>query len=381
MITYSCEELHAEYTEVILDIRFPKSEIDTLKKQSTIVTHRVSDDAEKYHKGDYVYAEDIDENYCFEVVEQKYISKVEDSPYYRHITASQISYLRKFDRISVLTLKKTKYERPYKLSTIKERYPDKVYQKLVADRCHAWRARTGIEMIHLEPDDAEQKRTCKNWRLLPEKYRKASDKKSIELFGCDNESHEKMLVVDRIRKIFKGIHYGWRNTKTGKPYQTEEEFNGLSVEDVWRLGTPEQTIKAEVGNCYDTVAISFSMLKGSPVEAKFFFMYCEDTEFDGTHYSEGPTHTVCIYKNVFNGEWYWLEGSWGPFIRNDWHSKSYKELITLISKAMANAAKRPIVTNELTSYPKYGCDMTEFERFCRNGTKVGTYKPEKGTGK
>ena len=362
----------------IKDINFPQSEIPTLRSQTKIITHRVSDDSRRFSKGDYVYAEEVDSNYCFEITDVKVVDDVTKSPYINELTKQQSSYLKKFDHIAILTLNKTKYERPYKLSYIKANYPKNVYENLKKDPCHCYRARTGIDMIHLEPDDAEQKRTCKNWELMPKYLKDASDEKSIHIFGCDNKSHEKMLVVDRIRKIFKGIHYGWRNPKTGEAVHDENEFKELGgdVEDFWRLGTPEQTIKAEVGNCYDTVAISFSMFKGSSVEAKFFYMFCEDTEFDGKHYSEGPTHTVCIYKNVFSGEWCWLEGSWGPFIHNDWHSKSYKELITWITKAMVNATKRPIVTNELTSYPKYGCDMTEFESFCRKGSKIMTCKPE-----
>jgi len=43
---------------------------------------------------------------------------------------------------------------------------------------------------------------------------------------------------------------------------------------------------------------------------------------------------------------------------------------------MANMEKKDIMTFELSSYPKYGCNMTEFEGFCRKGSKVGTYKPE-----
>ena len=358
----------------VKDISFPKSEIPKHKGATVIITSLQPEDADKFDKGDYVYCEEVDENYCFEVIFKYVVKKVSDID---QLTKPQADAIKRLGGTTVLTLQKTKYERPYKLSYIKANYPKKVYENLKKDPCHCYRARTGIDMIHLEPDDAEQKRTCKNWELMPKYLKDASDEKSISIFGCDNKSHEKMLVVDRIRKIFKGIHYGWRNTKTGKPYQTKEEFGGLEVEDVWRLGTPEQTIKAEVGNCYDTVAISFSMFKGSPVEAKFFYMFCEDTEFDGKHYSEGPTHTVCIYQNVFNKEWYWLEGSWGPFIHNDWHSKSYKELITWITKAMVNATKRPIVTNELASYPKYGCDMTEFETFCRKGSKFMVCKPEK----
>ena len=366
MFKYSLESLTKIQEDVIKDIRFPPSEIESLKPRTTIVTHRVSDDANKFDRGDYVYCEEVEENYCFEVVDKVIINHIEDSKYYDKLTQSQKTYLSKFDCIAVLTLKKTKYERPYKLSTIKAKYPPKLYKKLVANPCHHWRAETGIDMIHLEPDDAEQKRTCGNWRLMPDRYKRVSDQKSVEIFGCDNLSHEKMLTIDRLRSIFRSIHYGWRNPKTDKPFKTKAEFKGLEPEDVWRLGTPEQTIKAECGNCYDTVAISFEMLKKSPIKFKVFFMSCEGVTFNGAHWSEGPTHTVCIYQNEYDHKWYWLEGSWGPFRNNDWSSPSPEALISWIAKAMANDSESNIEVRELKAYPKYGCDMTAFEAFCRN---------------
>jgi hypothetical protein len=360
--------------ERIEDINFPKSEIESLRPRNTIVTHRVLDDARKYVKGDFVFAEQIDQNYCFEIVDQETISNVEDSPYFSELTTAQRTYLSKFDEISVLTLKKTKYERPYKLSTIKDKYPEVVYKKLVSDQCHVWRARTGIDMIHLEPDDAEQERTCKNWRLMSERYRKISDKKSMELFGWDNLSHEKELPVDRIRKIFSQITYGLRDPKTNKPWRdTHKNTTFADYDEAWRLGSPLDTITAKTGNCYDTVAISREILSAAGIRFRIFFMTTADSVFDGIHFTEAPTHTFLIYQSKADNKWRWLEGSWGPFRNNTWKSSNPSDLINWIATAMANTEKKDIVVHELRSYPKYGCDMTEFERFCRQGNKVGVF--------
>lgn len=360
--------------EYIRDISFPKSEIESLKKRETIVTHRVSDDARKYIKGDLVFAQQIDSNYCFEVIDQETISKVEDSPYFTQLTSSQRTYLSKFSEISILTLKKTKYERPYKLSVIKANYPEKVVKRLMSDPCHVWRARTGIDMIHLEPDEAEQTRTCKNWRLLPEKYRKISDKKSIELFGCDNLSHERDLPIDRIKKIFSQIAYGLRDPKTNLPWRDTHKNTKLTdYDEYWRLGTPNETIRAKIGNCYDTVAISREYLTAGGIKFRTFFMTLADSTFDGKHFTEAPTHTFLIYQSKVDNKWKWLEGSWGPFKHNIWFNNNPSDLIKWIATAMANAEKKDIVVYELKSYPKYGCNMTEFERFCRNGNVVGTF--------
>ena len=325
-----------------------------------------------------MYAEQIDSNYCFEVFDQETISKVEDSPYFTQLTNWQRTYLSKFNEISVLTLKKTKYERPYKLSIIKEKYPIEVYKKLLSNPCHVWRANTGIDMIHLEPDSAEQNRTCKNWRLLPEKYRRISDMKSIELFGYDNLSHEKELPVDRIRKIFSQIVYGLRDPKTNRPWrETHSSTTAVDYDEVWRLGSPSDTISAKIGNCYDTVAISREYLTSTGIKFRVFFMTLADSMFDGKHFTEAPTHTFLIYQSKADNKWKWLEGSWGPFKNNNWSSNNPSDLIAWIATAMANGEKRDIIVYELKSYPKYGCNMTEFERFCRRGDKVNTYHPKR----
>lgn len=368
---YSLEALTKVVEDVIKDIKFPAEEIQSLRPRNTIVTHRVSDDANKYDKGDYVYAEEVDDNYCFEIVDKTVIHNVEDSKYYSDLTEGQRKYLKKFDYIAVLTLKKTKYERPYKLSTIKAKYPPKVYKMIAADPCHSWRARTGIDMIHLEPDDAEQKRTCSNWRLLPDRYKRVSDQKSVEIFGCDNLSHEKTLVIDRLKKEFSRLQYGLRDPKTGKPWM--DTHNSTTIDDdfeVWRLATPEETISAGCGVCYDTVAMSIAALKKTPIKYKAYFLCGENYNHDSA------AHTTVIYEDPTSKKWMWLEGSWGQFKTNDWKAPSSDALISWIAKAMANSSKTVIEVRELKAYPKYGCDMMTFEKFCLNFKISKVVKPD-----
>lgn len=187
--------------------------------------------------------------------------------------------------------------------------------------------------------------------------------------------------VEEIKKIFSKIRYGWRNPKTNKPFRTKEEFEGKQPDDVWRLGTPEQTISAEVGNCYDTVAISREYLKKAKgIRFRTFWMTLTNSKFTGETYTEAPTHTFLIYWDT-DDQWKWLEGSWGPFKNNNWNSKNPKDLIKWIGTAMANMEKTDVTVYELNGYPKYGCDMLEFETFCRKGSKVMTCKPEKGSSK
>lgn len=259
----------ADNSVCVKDIRFPSSEIPVLKKQEKIITHRVSSDADKFEKGDYVYCEEIDDNYCFEVTDKKVISKIEDSPYFKDLTKSQINILERFNKISVLTLRKTKYERPYKLSTIKEKYPEKIYLKLKSDKVHSWRARTGIELVHLEPDEAEQTRTWKNWGLMSTKMKSVSDEKCREWFGVDNKAHydivkdEKNISDDKsfqdIIKRYKHL-FGFDLSK----------FRLVSTKTPrYRNGKPADIPLNEFGGCYTELGVVYINSDLKPV-MKFY---------------------------------------------------------------------------------------------------------------
>lgn len=180
-----------------------------------------------------------------------------------------------------------------------------------------------------------------------------------------------MNYITQLKHTFKSIRYGWRNPITNKPISSKVEIDNIDVEDVWRLGTPEQTIASGVGNCYDTVAISRQKFMEEGTQFKVFFMFREDSKFDGKHWSEGATHIVCLYRTPFN-DWRWIEGSWGKFKNNYWRSSDYKTLIGWIAQAMSEQEHTNIVVNEIFGYPSYGCDMTEFERFCRNCKTIFT---------
>ena len=287
---YRPQEYKTEFGK-IEDIVFPKSEVESLRSRTTIVTHRVLDDARKYVKGDLVYAEQIDSNYCFEVADQETISKVEDSPYFSELTAAQRTYLDKFDEISVLTLKKTKYERPYKLSYIKEHYPERIYLRLVSDECHVWRARTGIDMIHLEPDQAEQNRTNKNWRLLPDKYKRISDAKCKEIFGVTNLENQEIIknekdisddpvfrmVISRYKGMFNFDLSNFRLRSTSTP-----RYNN---------GHPAKFPLNQFGGCYTKKGIIYINSDLKPV-IKFYGVKVSEQKLKETLIAHELAHHV-----------------------------------------------------------------------------------------
>lgn len=88
------------------------------------------------------------------------------------------------------------YDRPMSLSQIKKNYGPELYNRLKEDEVHRWRAQTGIELIHKEPSKLEFERIWLNWNQMPDRLKRISDKKSLELFGMTNEQHYKKLILE-----------------------------------------------------------------------------------------------------------------------------------------------------------------------------------------
>lgn len=72
-------------------------------------------------------------------------------------------------------------------------YDPALVRRLMADPVHAWRAKTGIELIHKEPDLKEAIRVWVNWNRMSQKDKARSDRKSKKLFGVDNKTHYEQL--------------------------------------------------------------------------------------------------------------------------------------------------------------------------------------------
>jgi RimJ/RimL family protein N-acetyltransferase len=86
------------------------------------------------------------------------------------------------------------FDPPYNEEQIKANYGDETYQRLIDDPAHAWRMKTGIELIHKEPSKKELERIWANWQEMTDEQKAESDKKSIELFGKTNEENYNELI-------------------------------------------------------------------------------------------------------------------------------------------------------------------------------------------
>ena len=86
------------------------------------------------------------------------------------------------------------YEPPYTARQMLDAgYSPELVRRLMADPVHRWRADTGIELIHKEPDLREALRVWVNWNRMTAAAKRRSDRKSIVLFGVDNKTHFERL--------------------------------------------------------------------------------------------------------------------------------------------------------------------------------------------
>lgn len=86
------------------------------------------------------------------------------------------------------------YDPPYNADEVIAKYGMDVYNRLAQDPAHKFRMDTGIELIHEEPSLEELNRIHNNWQLMSDQQKEISDKKSIELFGVNNEDHYIQLL-------------------------------------------------------------------------------------------------------------------------------------------------------------------------------------------
>ena len=90
------------------------------------------------------------------------------------------------------------YDPPLNFQQIKNCYPGRA-ARLLADPVHRWRAKTGIELIHEEPDFKEQVRIWRNWQQMPAKLKRLSDRQSRKFFGMTNFKHHLDIMEAKYR--------------------------------------------------------------------------------------------------------------------------------------------------------------------------------------
>lgn len=148
--------------------------------------------------------------------------------------------------------------------------------------------------------------------------------------------------------FYKKLKYRVLNKDTNRPY-----FNtNFETFDNWHLLSPEQIKKHKIGICYDTAAMTDKVLKDLGVEHSNYFAHSDKA--DG--WENDPTHAFNVYKDE-NGDWRWLEGSWGDYKDNDWKERRKKKLVKRIVKALADASGKKQKLHEVAEFPEPGIGM------------------------
>lgn len=118
-----------------------------------------------------------------------------------------------------------KYIKPYPKNMLPE--------SLLQDPVHLWRAESGIELVHREPDVYEMIRVWRNWLLMTDEQKAESDKKSKEFFNVTNDENFRYLLSSSKSKRIYG-------------YPKNGDIISVSVE------TENRGVVAYVSNVTDT---------------------------------------------------------------------------------------------------------------------------------
>lgn len=263
---------------------------------------------------------------------------------------------------------------------------DKLPDHLKNDPIHAWRAKSGIELIHREPTLEELNRIWANWQLMSDEQKAISDKKSMELFGKNNHDHYMELVKEYNKtndkpaiSIFPSGHfsenkedlaiintpedllewmnciqYGWTD-KGGTVRGTGEDDDESIFFKQYRLQSPIQLSRSCVGVCWDQTELERSWFKQHGYPNTVVYVEIDDG-------NNCPSHSFLIYKDPGeNSTVYWFEHSWGQY--RGIHK--YPDLKSCMNDAIGkcitsfDTTGKKIIRN-MNIPPRYGCSCDEF---------------------
>ena len=181
---------------------------------------------------------------------------------------------------------------------------------------------------------------------------------SIESVEAGREWKEENITnITTLRQFLMSVKYG---------YGTDPKASWKA----WKLTTVADLLKNKIGCCADTSFVADYFLKKIKNSHKCYFI-CQKGR---TSVENNRSHTFNLYLSD-DGEWRWLEPSWGKFRQNNFHSKNESELVTLIAKLHANMCKTSVDVRSVTSWPATGCDMETFVKHMVESSVISTVEP------
>lgn len=273
---------------------------------------------------------------------------------------------------------------------------DKLPDHLKNDPVHAWRAQTGIELIHKEPSLEELNRIWANWNKMTDEQKSISDQKSMELFGKNNHDHymelikeyhktndqpaisifpsghfsehnEDLTTVNTPEDLLKWmdcIQYGWINS-SGVLCGTGDEDDEQDFFNEYRLQSPEQLIRSKVGVCWDQTEFERKWFSDHNYSNMVVYIEIDDG-------MNCPSHTFLIYRDRINtNRVLWFEHSWGQ-MKGIHKYSSIQDCISDVCdkhKTFTKANGKLIVKN-MSIPPKVGSTCEEFMNHARDSITV-----------
>lgn len=163
-----------------------------------------------------------------------------------------------------------------------------------------------------------------------------------------------------IMNLMDKIHYGWVDYNGNSYVDVDKNFS-----DKYRLQSPKEIIKSNLGVCWDQVELERYYFKNSVLKLETYFIVYYDNQ-------KCPTHTFLIYEK--NNKYYWFEHSWKKF-KGIYEYDTKLDLLSDVKKKFTkielndNYDKDNLKIYNYTK-PKYNISVDEFIKHCENGINI-----------
>jgi len=167
-----------------------------------------------------------------------------------------------------------------------------------------------------------------------------------------------MKKINEIQNIMQDIEYGYLNNKKQIIIEIDDNFD-----EEYRLQTPEDTFKYQIGVCWDQVELERKLFKGYDFKT-YFILFNNDFW--------GPTHTFLVYKK--NNYYYWFENSWFDYRGIHKYNNLNELLFDIASKHIKHHQLNNINFKNINIYkylkPKYNIKASEYIDYCQKGKLI-----------
>lgn len=163
-----------------------------------------------------------------------------------------------------------------------------------------------------------------------------------------------------IMGFMKNIEYGWVDQNNQKHSVVDEFYS-----DNFRLQSPKEVIKNQIGVCWDQVELERYYFKGNDWNIKTYFLVHYDND-------KCPTHTFLTFEK--NHKYYWFEHAWERFRGIHEYGSEKELLLDIRDKFIQYELNHNYVQSNLHLYeyqrPKYHITTQEFYKHCENGKQI-----------